>query len=108
MLKKYDGNIVLALTAYNWGEGRVDKHLTRVGDPRRGQISDTAFLNSIPVKEAREYAALVLQKAGVNPGRGDNSSATQSPTYQGEEINLAATFEKIDAADLTFIQKAAL
>jgi soluble lytic murein transglycosylase-like protein len=110
MLKEYDGNIVLALTAYNWGPKRVNEHIQKVGDPRKGQISDAGFLNSIPVKEARDYAELVLGKAGVQVGGGAqvDPSVAQAPTYQGQEINLAATFAKIDASDLTYTQKQAL
>jgi hypothetical protein len=108
MKKEFGGNIVLALTAYNWGPGNVEDHIKKVGDPRKGQISDAAFLNSIPVKEAREYATLILDRVGIAPsGKGANPAA-QSPTYQGEEINLAATFAKIDASDNTFIEKEAL
>lgn len=117
LLKKYTevfgGNTVLGLIAYNWGPGNLKNHIKKVGDPSKGQISDAAFINSIPVKEAREYAPKILNRIGVQPGRSDGSleanPAAQSPTYQGEEINLAASFAKIDAdPELTFIQREAI
>ena len=111
MLKEYGGNVVLALTAYNWGPKRVNDHLKKVGDPRTGKISDSAFVNSIPNKEAREYAPSVLRRAGVTPGKGGVAATAeaQAPTYAGEEINLTATINKIDANDeLTYPEKQAL
>lgn len=66
---KYDGNEVLAASAYNAGEGRLDGYydrkkkrryvgwLERFGDPRKGEISDAAFQSRIPFAETKDYAA---------------------------------------------------
>jgi soluble lytic murein transglycosylase len=55
LLDRYDGNEVLALCAYNGGEGNVDRWL------QEGHISDEAFtLDRIPFPETREYVRRVL------------------------------------------------
>jgi len=69
LLKKYDGDEVLAAAAYNAGEGRLDKPykdkrghmqsgwLQRFGDPRKGEISDEDFAAKIPFRETHDYVA---------------------------------------------------
>jgi soluble lytic murein transglycosylase len=55
LLDRYDGNEVLALCAYNGGEGNVDKWL------RDAHVADTAFtLSRVPFAETREYVKRVL------------------------------------------------
>jgi soluble lytic murein transglycosylase len=55
LLDRYDGNEVLALCAYNGGEGNVDRWLAE------GHITDTAFtLDRVPFPETREYVRRVL------------------------------------------------
>jgi soluble lytic murein transglycosylase len=55
LLDRYDENVVLALCAYNGGEGNVDRWL------REGHITDTAFtLDRVPFPETREYVRRVL------------------------------------------------
>lgn len=108
MIKHYGGNVVLGLTAYNWGPGNVDAHIKAVGDPRKGQISDAAFVNSIPDKDGRVYAAKVLQHAGVSV-----SGPAQQPTNYygfgtGQEVDLSATIDRINASDKTYPEKQAL
>lgn len=108
MLKRYKGNVVMALTAYNWGPGNVDKYAAKKGDPRTGQISDSAWAASIPVREAREYAARVLSKLGVSPAKSSDSPAAQveGPSYAGQEIDLTATIARIDSdPELSFVEK---
>jgi soluble lytic murein transglycosylase len=59
LLDRYDGNEVLALCAYNGGEGNVDRWLAE------GHISDTAFtLDRVPFAETREYVRRVLDARG--------------------------------------------
>ena len=55
LLDRYDGNEVLALCAYNGGEGNVDRWL------REGHVAETAFsLDRVPFPETREYVRKVL------------------------------------------------
>ena len=55
LLKRYDQNTVLALAAYNGGEGNVDRWLAQAGEPEH------AFgREQIPFTETREYVDRVL------------------------------------------------
>jgi soluble lytic murein transglycosylase len=59
LLDRYEGNEVLALCAYNGGEGNVDRWR------KEGHITDTAFtLGRVPFAETREYVRRVLEARG--------------------------------------------
>lgn len=111
MLKRYGGNVVLALTAYNWGPKSVDDHIKTAGDPRTGAISDGAWLNTIPVKEAREYAPSVLSRAGVAIGKSGASPANvpaRAVSFE-QEIDVEATVARIRAdKELSHVEREAL
>lgn len=66
LLDKYDGDVTLALYAYNAGEGNVDKW------------KKTGQLNNIPFKETRNYAPKVL--AAYNSMGGTLSTTTSTTT----------------------------
>ena len=55
LLRRYDGNTVLALAAYNGGEGNVDRWIARSGESERSFTRD-----QIPFTETREYVDRVL------------------------------------------------
>ena len=54
MLKRYSGNRVAAVAAYNAGPGRVDRWLMGGNQPF------DLFVESIPFRETREYVQAVL------------------------------------------------
>jgi soluble lytic murein transglycosylase len=55
LLKRYGGNTVLALAAYNGGEGNVDRWIVEASVDRRAFVID-----KIPFAETREYVTRVL------------------------------------------------
>jgi soluble lytic murein transglycosylase len=55
LLRRYEGNEVLALAAYNGGEGNVDRWIARA------TTSERAFgVDAIPFAETRDYVGRVL------------------------------------------------
>ncbi|WP_422631569.1 lytic transglycosylase domain-containing protein [Pseudomonas fragi] len=64
LLKRYDGATALAVAAYNAGPGRVDEWLKSNGDPRKGAISVSQWVERIPFKETRNYTRSILADLG--------------------------------------------
>jgi soluble lytic murein transglycosylase-like protein len=62
LLDRYDGETVLAMSAYNAGPGRVEEWLELNGDPRRGGQHDLVdWVELIPFDETRNYVQRVLE-----------------------------------------------
>jgi tetratricopeptide (TPR) repeat protein len=57
LLTKFDGNIVLALAAYNAGPTAVDRWLKDIS-PKRGILD---FIESIPYRETRDYVGSIMR-----------------------------------------------
>jgi soluble lytic murein transglycosylase len=62
-------NTTLAVLAYNWGEGNMQSHIDKVGDPRTGQVTMSKFLATVPSSEARGYVPKVLKALGASSGK---------------------------------------
>lgn len=62
-MKRYGGDSVLAVAAYNAGHGQVDKWIKQIGDPRKGVISSAEFAAKIPFEETRNYVSKVVGSA---------------------------------------------
>ena len=66
LLDRYDGNVVLALAAYNAGEGKVDELAgRRAGAP----ASASASRSHIPFPETRDYVDTGARRARALPAR---------------------------------------
>ncbi len=56
MVRRFDGQVALALAAYNAGPGAVSRWLTA-----RGGLEVDEFVEEIPVEETRGYVKRVLR-----------------------------------------------
>jgi soluble lytic murein transglycosylase len=62
LLKHYDGEVALAVAAYNAGPSRVDEWIRLHGDPRRGDAFTLVdWIELIPFDETRNYVQRVLE-----------------------------------------------
>ncbi|ASA21817.1 phage tail tape measure protein [Paenibacillus donghaensis] len=89
LVKKYNGDIELALYAYNAGEGNVDKWI------KNGKI------NNIPFKETKAYAPKVLKAYGGFSGKSIESNIPKlstTPSTTGVSTSkVGGTTTKTDA-----------
>ena len=60
LLELYDGDIVMAVAAYNAGAGNVNRWVKRLG-----KVPNDLFIESIPFAETREYVKKVLAGAEI-------------------------------------------
>ncbi|ECD9441308.1 lytic transglycosylase [Salmonella enterica subsp. salamae] len=61
------GSETLAGAAYNWGMGNVDKLIAKVGDPRKGEISETEFVSKLPAETRGWLSRYRRNKTGLDP-----------------------------------------
>ncbi len=65
MLDKFDGNLPMAIAAYNAGPGRVSQWIKEFGDPRDPRIDTIDWMESITVYETRNYVQRVMEGYAV-------------------------------------------
>jgi len=74
LLDRFNGSYVLAIAAYNGGDGRVRKWLDTLGDPRSPRVDVIDWIEMIPIYETRNYVQRVMEdtmvyRARLNGGR---------------------------------------
>ncbi|HFQ7061476.1 TPA: transglycosylase SLT domain-containing protein [Citrobacter freundii] len=66
LYSKY-GSETLTGAAYNWGQGNVDKLIAKIGDPRKGEISQAEFIKNLPSETRGWLARYNKNKTGLDP-----------------------------------------
>ncbi len=63
LINNFDGSYILAIAAYNAGQGNVKKWLNSIGDPRRIKNHEDVidWMEMIPFKETRNYVQRVTE-----------------------------------------------
>ncbi|MGC3999074.1 MAG: transglycosylase SLT domain-containing protein [Anaeromyxobacter sp.] len=75
LIRRYDGQVPLALAAYNAGSGAVGRWLDQ-----RGHLALDEFVEEIPIEETRGYVKRVLRSYAAYRllyGKGDPAAATE-------------------------------
>lgn len=92
MMQQFGGNQSLALAAYNWGIGHVNKLIAKIGDPSKGEIDQATFNSHLPA-ETKSYLTKVDSKLNATPGKALIYSApinvTQAKNAGGETFSSA-------------------
>ena len=65
LIAKYDGSYVLAVAAYNAGEGRINSWIRTNGDPREADTDVIDWIEMAPFEETRNYVQRVLESLQV-------------------------------------------
>lgn len=69
LIERFDGSYVLAVAAYNAGQGRVANWLKTIGDPRTGAIDVIDWIELMPIYETRNYVQRVMENMHIYRAR---------------------------------------
>ncbi len=80
LIGRYDGSYILALAAYNAGQGSVARWIKLNGDPRRPDVDAIDWIEQIPYDETRNYVERVLENLQVYRRRIEGDPGPAGPT----------------------------
>jgi soluble lytic murein transglycosylase len=82
LIARNNGSKILAVAAYNAGQGNVNRWLRTYGDPRSNAVDDLDWIESIPFSETRNYVMRVLENKYVYALRLNETPNTPQQFYQ--------------------------
>lgn len=71
LLKRFDGNYIMAIAGYNAGPHRVKQWVKLHGDPRSPNVDPIDWIERIPFSETRNYVQRVLEALYVYRSKTD-------------------------------------
>lgn len=79
MLQRFGGSYEIALAAYNAGPNRVARWLESIGDPRTAKTDMLDWIESIPLRETRNYVQRIMEAVTVYRDRLNGSFRSVPP-----------------------------
>lgn len=96
MFKKYD-DVNLGLAAYNWGPGKVDALIAKIGNPAKQEVTWEEFAEQLP-EETSNYVQKISGEANIK-------TPTPIPggprIYETDAAGLKTVMERAGEANLT-------
>ena len=96
LLKKYDGNLIHSLAAYNAGEGNLKRWM----GPKLDHTDPLVVIESIPYKETRKYVKLIYRNIFFYKYLANDSSFFKLPFADSFNARSIATASRIPAETL--------
>ncbi|WP_412530708.1 transglycosylase SLT domain-containing protein [Enterobacter roggenkampii] len=94
LYSKY-GSETLTGAAYNWGQGNVDKLISKIGDPRKGEVSQAEFIKNLPAETRGWLARYNKNKTGLDPVAVDKIDSIAESKIREQRTNLRQQIDPI-------------
>ncbi|WP_336817801.1 transglycosylase SLT domain-containing protein [Cedecea sp. MMO-103] len=94
LYSKY-GSETLTGAAYNWGQGNVDKLIAKIGDPRKGEVSQAEFIKNLPAETRGWLARYNKNKTGLDPVAVDKIDSIAESKIREQRTNLRQQIDPI-------------
>jgi soluble lytic murein transglycosylase len=84
LLERFDGSYILAIAAYNGGQGNVRKWLRKYGDPRKFDNPEDVidWIEEIPFSETQSYVQRVIENLQIYRYKINGSSVMYARTIK--------------------------
>jgi hypothetical protein len=94
LYSKY-GSEMLTGAAYNWGQGNVDKLISKIGDPRKGEVSQAEFIKNLPAETRGWLSRYNKNKTGLDPVAVDKIDSIAESKILEQRTNLRQQIDPI-------------
>lgn len=103
MLKRFDGNLPMAIAAYNAGPGRVNQWVNQFGDPRDPKVDMLDWMEIIPIYETRNYVQRVMEGYAVYKAKLARQGGGRAPAIAPSNLNGGAPLRAASNDDFAVI-----